>query len=383
MAISLDDIRQLCMEGESSRLDYKRDQYPFEGATDPEKVELFKDILTMANAFRSQTAYILIGVEQQDDGTGKVTGIAKDQFIDDAKLQQFINFKTNKQIDFISYSVPVGDNTIVQVIEIPVQRERPYYPAKRFVSIKEHAVWVRSGSSSHEAPPEEIAKMGRDDQIRQNQREIEISLVVRQNAVGDIDFHALDISSPDYDNPDPTQKNPMAIKPWGIIFYPMEKFNWIRDISKTIRVDIALKNKSNLSAEQLKVETFIPECSNKCVKEVDHFPCKPSESPARAVAVAAKVPRINPVLHPGECDDSFETLYFEVTHKGDFTLEVTVLGKDMPPIRKDFHINVEYASKTLDKNTIDALFECIQNEESYLQARSHISNGLAEGDNHA
>ena len=69
MAITLDYIRQqLCLEGESSHLDYKREQYVFVKAQDSEKEELLKDILAMANAFRSQVAYILIGVEQQQDG---------------------------------------------------------------------------------------------------------------------------------------------------------------------------------------------------------------------------------------------------------------------------------------------------------------------------
>ena len=107
MAITLETIQQLCMEGESNHLDYKRDQYQFIGVSDPEKTELLKDILAMANAFRQQTAYILIGVEQQPDGSGKIIGISSNDFIDDAKLQQFINGKTNRVVNFLSYSVQI------------------------------------------------------------------------------------------------------------------------------------------------------------------------------------------------------------------------------------------------------------------------------------
>ena len=374
MAISLDDIRQLCMEGESSRLDYKRDQYPFEGVPDPKKVDLFKDILAMANAFRSQTAYILIGVEQQDDGTGIVTGIAKDRFIDDANLQQFINFKTNKQIDFISYSVPVDDDKIVQVIEIPVQKERPYYPVRRFVGINEHAVWVRAGSSSHEALPEEIAQMGRDDQIRQNQRIIDISLIVPGNASGDIDFMAFDVSL--NGNP-PVDRSPdrFDILNMSRPIPFTKKFAYIRDAFRTIRVDVGLENKSNLSVEQIEIESFISQCSNKCVNEMEDFPARPSENPAfDRIRYSKSSPFQTPKLHPGKYDSSFESLYFEVTHDGDFTLDITVLGKDMQPITKQFHIDVRLTHIPINTEDVEMYFELFGDEDNrwdFLYYRLH------------
>ena len=70
MAIDLNIIQQLCLEGESNHLDYKRDQYPFVGAADCDKAELLKDILALANAFRTEIAYVLIGVAQTSDGSG-------------------------------------------------------------------------------------------------------------------------------------------------------------------------------------------------------------------------------------------------------------------------------------------------------------------------
>ena len=194
MAISLDDIKQLCMEGESPCLDYKREQYPFVGVSAPEKTELLKDVLAMVNAFRHETAYILIGVAQQPDGRGLIVGIPKDKFIDDANLQQFINEKTNRVVEFSSYSVEIDCANIIQVIEIPVQRERPYFPENRLGEIDENSVFIRIGSSTRIANPEEIARMGREEQARQNQREIEISLIVPGNEIGNINFRAFEIS---------------------------------------------------------------------------------------------------------------------------------------------------------------------------------------------
>ena len=380
MPITLGYIKQLCLKVESDHLDYKQEQYPFVEVSAPEKAELLKDVLAMANTSRNEAAYILIGVAQKTGEKGQIVGIPKGSFIDDAKLQQFINEKTNRVVEFSSYSVEINSANIIQVIEIPVQRERPYFPKKGLGKIKENDVFIRVGSYTRLATPDEIALMGKEDLLRQNQREIEISLIVRQNISGDIDFHAVDISSPDYDNPDPTQKNPMVINPLGIVVYPLERLNWIRDIAKTIRVDIALENKSPLSAEQLKVDAFVIESSNNCIKEVNHFPYKPSESLVKAATLTARIPRVNPVLHPGEYDDSFDTLYFEVNHEGDFTLKVTVLGKDMPKIQKEFHVNVSYTPRTLDKKTIDSLFEYIQDEDAYLQLRKRVQEGSFSGE---
>ena len=49
----------LLFEEESETLDFKRDQYRFDNATDEEKSELLKDILAFANAWRRADAYIL------------------------------------------------------------------------------------------------------------------------------------------------------------------------------------------------------------------------------------------------------------------------------------------------------------------------------------
>ena len=54
------DTRQLdalLSEDEGTALDFKRDQYPFEDATDEQKSELLKDMLAFANAWRRECVY--------------------------------------------------------------------------------------------------------------------------------------------------------------------------------------------------------------------------------------------------------------------------------------------------------------------------------------
>lgn len=372
MAITLDYIRQqLCLEGESSHLDYKREQYAFIGVSEPEKAELFKDILAMANAFRSQEAFILIGVEQQQDGSGKVAGIPKVQFIDDAKLQQFINGKTNRPVEFHSYSVPVDDERIIQVIEIPVQKERPYYSQKQFGSVKRGTVEIRIGSSTREATPDEIAKMGKEAFIQHNQREIEISLIVPQNPHDKIDFTALDIVL-EGDPPAETRDNSYDRFNLSRPVSFGKKLAFVREIFRTFRVDIALENKCAYSAEHLEVETFVSQCSYKCISEEDRFPERPSEfSHLMVPHINSISPLQQKMLHPGQYNHAFDSHYFAVNHNGDFTFEVTVLGKDMQPVHKAFQIHVQKEERRLQADQIEQLYELIKDEYIFIQLMAH------------
>lgn len=149
-------FKDLLYEEESPSLDFKRDQYRFVGATDPEKSELLKDIIAFANAWRRSTAYILIGVEEIKGGRSKLSGVARQ--LDDAALQQFVNSKTNRPINFRYEAFSYGNNQF-GIIEIPLQ-ERPFFLTRNFGKLRKKVVYVRRGSSTAEADPTEIARMG-------------------------------------------------------------------------------------------------------------------------------------------------------------------------------------------------------------------------------
>ena len=61
MSISDNALEQMLFENESPTLDFKRDQYAFEGAPDTDKCELLKDILFHGSNLVS--AFMLIFVE--------------------------------------------------------------------------------------------------------------------------------------------------------------------------------------------------------------------------------------------------------------------------------------------------------------------------------
>ena len=155
-SVDSNTLENLLNEDESNYIDFKQAQYRFAGASDEEKSEILKDILAFANAWRRTDAYILIGVKEIKGGCSQVIGIT-DHF-DDAALQQFVNSKVQKPIQF-SYIAFEFEEKQVGIIKIPVQ-ERPFYLKQKYGKLKPNVVYLRRGCSTDEAEPDEIAKMG-------------------------------------------------------------------------------------------------------------------------------------------------------------------------------------------------------------------------------
>lgn len=149
-------IEELIFEGESTSLDYKSEQYKFSGASDHEKSELLKDILAFANAWRRTDAYILIGIKENKGCKAEIVGVT--DHIDDAQLQQFVNQKTQRPIDF-SYIPFEFEGKQIGIIKIGRQ-DRPIYLQKNYGKLKQNEVYIRQGSSTAIASPDEISRMG-------------------------------------------------------------------------------------------------------------------------------------------------------------------------------------------------------------------------------
>ena len=157
------EIEMLCLRGESLNVDFKRDQYKFYKATPEDKSELLKDIISMANSGSSEPSYIIIGVEERPNKTGKIVGIRQDDVIDDALIHQFVNQKTNRDVPFSSQVVPSGVEVreVIQIIEIaPCRFQRPFFLRKPFGRMSENVVYYRDGTSTAIANPEQVKAMG-------------------------------------------------------------------------------------------------------------------------------------------------------------------------------------------------------------------------------
>lgn len=155
--ISDEDLEQLRYKGESTDLDFKEAQYRFAGASDHEKSELLKDIMAMANAYRSGPGYILIGFKDQTPHPAEVVGISGSDHIDDAALQQLVRSKIDPLLEF-QYEERLFDGKHVAIITVPKQA-RPFAPKQDFGKLRKNVPLVRRGSSTDEVSIQEMQKM--------------------------------------------------------------------------------------------------------------------------------------------------------------------------------------------------------------------------------
>jgi hypothetical protein len=156
-------IESLLWKSEGDDLDFKRDQYPFESASRDEKVdkadkaELLKDIVALANAWKTGDGYVLIGVDENPGGRARVVGV--DQHLEDASVQQFVNAKVNRPIKF-SYVPLQVEGKQVGLIVVGREQQRPICLTKNYGGLLADLVYMRHGSSTDVAKPDEIARMG-------------------------------------------------------------------------------------------------------------------------------------------------------------------------------------------------------------------------------
>ena len=149
-------LESLLYQPEGQFLDFKEAQYRFVGASKTDRSELLKDVLAFANSWRLTPAYVLIGVREVKGGRSQVVGVV--DHLEDADLHQFVNSKTQRSVDF-SYERFRTDGVEIGIIKIPLQ-ERPIYARKAFGKVQAGVVYIRDGSSTRQATPDKVAKMG-------------------------------------------------------------------------------------------------------------------------------------------------------------------------------------------------------------------------------
>lgn len=280
-------FESLLNEGESTILDFKEAQYKFTSATDEEKIDLLKDILAFANAWRHTPAYILIGV--RDNPGGRAIPIGIENHIDDAKLQQFVNSKTNQPISFKYYPFQFEAKSI-GVLEIDVQA-RPIYLKKKFASLGENIVYLRRGSSNSIAAPDEIFKMGAAtvQQTTPPQLDLQFAITESRSLYG----KAIEIESVVFkphidveairqriyknvfggDNLGLSLQSPLENKEFAVDVFEYEVVS-----SLTSKIDFYLKNNGNQPITNLKVTVAIDKMPGLFVLDALSFPSKPQRT---------------------------------------------------------------------------------------------------------
>lgn len=155
-------LETLFNKTESETLDFKEKQYRFSGASDEDKSELLKDVLAFANAWKDTDAYIIVGVRECNGRVESLPGV--DSHLADSDVQQFVNEETNKPVLLSVYAVK-HEQVELDVIRIVRAQERPIYSKRNYGKLKERTVYIRRGSSTAIADPDEISAIGRSQAI--------------------------------------------------------------------------------------------------------------------------------------------------------------------------------------------------------------------------
>lgn len=275
-------VDELLYEEESTTLDFKVKAYNFEGASNDEKGELLKDILAFTNAWRRTDAYIMIGVKEIKGSKSEVIGINK--HIDDAKLQQFVNTKTQLPVTF-SYKAINYESKQIGLIHIPLQ-ERPIYLKEDYGKLKGNTVYLRRGSSTDIARPDEIARMGIPSDASDKRSPI-LNIQFANTEKSTLLGSSLDIDTIALDVPDDS-----AIPGYGLSAGPftinlvMENANFYRELAEYMKIisslrslNFAVTNSGGMVAHNVRVEVAIKDKSeNIFLISEDDLPAKPVKS---------------------------------------------------------------------------------------------------------
>lgn len=274
-------IEGFLYQNEGTALDFKSKQYRFNDATDDDKSELLKDILSFVNSWRQGDAFILIGVQAVNGG--KHILIGTEEHFDDAQLQQFINSKTNRRVLF-SYEVVLVEEKKIGVIRIPKQ-ERPIYVKQKFGKVEKAVVYFRLGSSTAIATPDDIAKMGRDTILSYAVPLLNLKFAELKNRI-ELNT-AIELTSIAYDEI-PTPLPEMGEKSRNTIFDIPESTSFVnkdywRELERYIRihslvrpVGLVLRNQGSSLAQQVRVEIIGSNSNGITVIDEDDLPKEPA-----------------------------------------------------------------------------------------------------------
>ena len=374
--ISEEQINIFCFQGESNCVDYKRAQYAFKGANDAQKAELLKDILCFANAFRRSPAYILIGVDEDASGLGVIYGIDENEVIDDARLQQFVNSKTNNRIPFSAYPLRMNSGKILQVIEVDTcVRGRPFYLRNDYARLHHKDVWVRAGTSSHIASPEEIAAFGRDCVEFENTPDIKTMLVSENGDSDELVSVRIDCDIKQTSN---SFQRKLALLSGGTEY---DQYMWIKCNVAKLHFKLEAENVSRVNAEGLEFKYEL-KCDDGSVAlgKAPSFAGSPFNLRNNLLS-SVRIGKTD--LRPKEKDDHVEDIYLEVVHGGKFSIEVSVYGKNIPePIKEIFAYSVSVEELKLSIRAVMGLGIILKSSENVLDftkglvscVKRHVAN---------
>lgn len=353
MPLDPNTVAPLLFEEEGPGLDFKREQYRFVGAPDADKSELLKDILAFVNSWRRIDAYILIGVEEQSGARANVIGVS--EHLADSDLQQFVNSKVNQPITFAYRSCELEGRQI-GVLHVPVQ-DRPRFVTKPYGKLQPNTVYVRRGSATEVARPDEISRMGADR--AENTVEVPVLTVTlanygaRETIAQPLQIESLVLRFPERSDIPDYHDGPGTEELSRRMGHPTNRDYW-RDLAwytssrSAFRVfNIAVQNHSAVAAHDVRVELAVPNALATLLDESE-YPQKPRKvrtaGPSGKVIPLPTEPRVRveylekvnvlhvivPKVQPRATVWLSDSLYIAGYRNGEIALEGTIGADNMP-----------------------------------------------------
>lgn len=171
--LSDEQVRILLNSTETNRVDYKR-KMGFNNGTDQQKANLLKDVLAMANATHGDDGYLVFGVDHSLTGN-KIIGIEENDSVDNSRITNYINSKTNKNIEFYYYEYVILDKKIGILTIKPDGYVR--YVTETICGTRDNTVYYRNNDTNAIMSPSEIA----DKAIMKIRPELDVYILCEDN----------------------------------------------------------------------------------------------------------------------------------------------------------------------------------------------------------
>ena len=136
-------VESMLQRTEDNFLDFKRKQYSFDN--NRQISSFVKDLLTMANTPRTDSAYIVIGVGESNGRPAEIVGTQ--EHIDPAEVDRKLQDKVNA-VPSIEYHVAEYKGCELGIYEIKVDYSGPFVPSKTFERLTPGSIFFRRNSQN-------------------------------------------------------------------------------------------------------------------------------------------------------------------------------------------------------------------------------------------
>jgi hypothetical protein len=155
--ITQQEFEILVNMSESSILDFKTKIYDFDNDKEKAITDFVKDVISFINTIRNQSAYIIIGIEEKDDGDKVFHGIDKN--IDDVIFQDKVKDKIFPRPVF-SFNKIQYKNKDYGIFEFPVQKyQSPLSTTIKLKGLEIGKYYFRRGTRNSEAIGQEVIRI--------------------------------------------------------------------------------------------------------------------------------------------------------------------------------------------------------------------------------